>query len=395
MTMAVGCGDSGDGTTDGTGASSTDLMVGDGSGGGSGAGSGMGGNSNLNDCGGTDIEATPVMANVLFVIDKSGSMLDSPQGFSDSKWSTLVSSLGTAVTNVEDDINMGLKLFPSGDTATDKCSLNTGVEVDLQTGTAAAPLIQQELESGLPNETAQTPTAAALSDAMDYLTSSAFMNLEGSGFVVLATDGGPNCGGDDSCVNDGSCGDPFSGGCEEEAMTCTLNIDNRCFEDQDCPSGSVCTEPTECLDDEATLTAVEELAEAGIKTIVVGMPGSESYQEVLDSLAIAGQMPAAATSPRYHQVTDADGLGQTLQDITAGVIRSCEIEAAEEPGHLSEVNVFLDGEVVPQDDDNGWTYADTTGDLPIIELTGSVCDQVMTEGVSSIAVEYGCPTIVR
>ncbi len=407
--LALGCGGSGDdgadsatdvatdSSTDSAGAGSTDIMLGTGSG--TGSGGGQGGNPSVDDCGGTSIDAAPVVANVLFVIDRSGSMIDTPDGFTDSKWDTLVASLKTSVANVQDAVNMGLKLYPSGDTSSGACALESGIEVEVAAGADAVPLIGDELDAAGPD--GQTPTAAALGEALDYFTAGAGALLDGSGFVVLATDGGPNCGTDDSCTQE-ACGcdpdagecDPTSGFCSEEAKSCTLNLDGTECGNL-CDGGTLCYRADQCLDDVATLAAVEALAGVGIKTIVVGMPGSEAYQEVLDALAVAGGLPAKATSPRYHQVSDANGLSQTLEDITAGVIRSCEIEAAEEPSHLTEVNVFLDGEVIPQDDTNGWKYGDTTGDLPIIVLTGSVCEQVMTEGVSSVSVEYGCPTVVR
>ena len=42
---------------------------------------------------------------------------------------------------------------------------------------------------------------------------------------------------------------------------------------------------------------------------------------------------------------------------------------------------------------NGWKL-DTGTDPPTIELLGETCEKVETEGVQSVEVLFGCPTIV-
>jgi len=389
VSATTGCGDSGgdaDGTDTDNGSSGGGSDLGADLGSTGGSNSGLGGEGGA--CGGEEVSADPVVANVLFVIDKSGSMDATPDGFTDSKWDTLVSSLGAALDAVQDDIQMGLKLYPSGDTDTDACALEGGVDVDVAPGADALPDIDAALADATPD--GQTPTAAALQLALDYFKEGAGSSLEGEGFVVLATDGGPNCGTSDSCVPAEGC-QPSDDCGLDAAETCTINIED--CGGAGCPGeGSYCLESTQCLDDAATLDAVTALADAGIKTIVLGMPGSEAYQDVLDALAVAGGMPAQLTSPKYHKVEDADGLSQTLEDITKGVIRSCDILAEEPPPDPSLVNVFIDGEVVPKDPDNGWQFGDSTNTF--IQIVGSYCDDIEASGAESISVEYGCPTVI-
>jgi hypothetical protein len=388
VAAVTGCGDGGsdsDGTDSGSGGNGSDLGADLGSTGGSGN-SGLGGNGGA--CGGEEVSAEPVVANVLFVIDKSGSMEATPDGFTDSKWDTLVESLGAALAAVQDDIQMGLELYPSGDTEADVCAVESEVDVDVAPGTDALSEIDAALAAASPD--GQTPTAGALALALEYFTEGAGSNLEGEGFVVLATDGGPNCGTTDSCVPEAGCQPDDDCGLTE-AETCTVNIED--CGGAGCPGeGSYCLDASQCLDDTATLDAVTALEEAGIKTIVVGMPGSEAYQDVLDALAVAGGMPAQLTSPKYHKVEDADGLSQTLEDITEGVIRSCDILAEEPPPNPELVNVFIDGEVIPKDPDNGWQYGDSTNTF--IQIVGSYCDDIESSGASSISVEYGCQTVI-
>jgi len=394
LASTTGCGDGGGTDTDGTdtdsgsGASGSDIGNDLGSSGGSGNSTGSGGNGGEGGgaCGGEEVTADPVEANVLFVIDKSGSMDATPAGFTDTKWNTLVDSLGTALTAVQDDIRMGMKLYPSG--SADECAVEAGVDVDVADGATALPDIEATLDDTVPD--GQTPTAAALEVALEYFTEGAGADLDGEPVVVLATDGGPNCGTSDSCVPEQGCQPNDTCGLTE-AETCTINIEgcggSGCPED-----GSYCLDASECLDDAATLAAVTALADAGIRTIVVGMPGSEAYQTVLDELAVAGGLPAQGTSPKYYKVDDADGLSQTLIDITQGVIRSCDILAAEPPPDPSLVNVFIDGEVIPKNMDDGWQFGDDT--YTFIQIVGSYCDDLEATGAGSISVEYGCPTVI-
>lgn len=392
LATASGCSDgSGDadgtGSTNGSGSSGSDIGNDLSASGGSGNGTdGLGGDGG--DCGGEEVTAEPVVANVLFVIDKSLSMNVTPDGFTDTLWDTLVESLGTALGAVQDDIQMGLKLYPSGDASADVCAIESGVDVEIASGATALPDIEDALASTSPS--GQTPTAAALEQALDYFKDGPGAGLEGKPVVVLATDGGPNCGTDDSCVPAEGC-QPTDDCGLTEAETCTVNIDG-CGGDG-CPAdGSFCLVAADCLDDAAAIAAVDALDEAGIPTIVVGMPGSEAYQDVLDQMAVAGGLPAQGTSPKYYKVEDAEGLSQTLQDITKGVIRSCDIVAEEAPPDPDLVNVFIDGDVVPKDSEDGWQFGDSTNTF--IQIVGSYCDELEASGASSISVEYGCPSVV-
>src|SRR5690606_14762035 len=93
-------------------------------------------------------------------------------------------------------------------------------------------------------------------------------NLKGDRFVLLATDGGPNCGPDNTC----------------DADACTPNLDGQCPAGE----GNCCEgEGLYCLDDAAVIEKIEALAEAGVATFVIGIPGTEQYASYLDDFAIA------------------------------------------------------------------------------------------------------------
>lgn len=356
---------------------------------------GLGGQSNgqgggPGSCGGEDVEAAPLPANVLLVIDSSGSMDDTPEGFSQSKWETLVSSLNVALPEVEQLLGLGLKLFPSGDTAQDVCSLSSGIEVAVGAGAEQSPKIAAALEASSPG--GDTPTAAALMDALEYYTKGDGQELEGNRIVLLATDGGPNCSDSPKidCTCDNPVGDPSCG----ERSQCTVNYDPDNAFCQDAANGSCCDVATLCLDDGGTIEAVEALASAGIQTIVLGMPGSEAFTSVLDKLAVAGGLPVSDESPRYAKVDDPAGLTKALREVTRNVIRTCEVQLEETPPRLDQVNVYLDDEVIPQNEEDGWIFDDST-EPPTVRITGETCAQVEKEGVEKISVKFGCQTIIK
>lgn len=341
-------------------------------------------------CGGEDVEAAPLPAHVLLVIDRSGSMNETPEGFTMTKWETLVDSLDTALPEVEELLGLGLKLFPSGDTGTDVCSVESGVEVSVGPGPEQGPKIAEWLSSTQPG--GDTPTAIALTDALEYFTAGAGKEVEGNRFVLLATDGGPNCNSAPQvdCTCDNPVGKPECGVRDQ----CTVNFDPDNDFCQDEANGSCCDTATLCLDDGGTKDAVSLLAQEGIKTIVLGMPGSESYTEVLDQLAVAGGLPSADESPRYNKVADPAGLTSALRSVTRNVIRSCEVELEAAPPRLDQVNVYLDGAVIPQDEDDGWIFAEGSKGKKVV-ITGETCNQVEKDGVEKVSVKFGCQTIIK
>ena len=62
-------------------------------------------------CGQTKIQASG--ATVLLVIDRSGSMSQTPPNFSADKWTAMKSALATALEPFKADLALGLELFPN------------------------------------------------------------------------------------------------------------------------------------------------------------------------------------------------------------------------------------------------------------------------------------------
>lgn len=338
----------------------------------------------LDECGVTSVEATFSAANVLLVIDKSSSMDDQPDGFELKKWEALKAALEPALTAVQGEMSFGLLLYPFGkqaeiplDCFEGCCEVPPGpaaIEVGIEPGTRSIPKVMAALDAAAPG--GGTPTAAALDAALAYFTSGEGKDLKGDRFVLLATDGGPNCGSSDTVCS---------------ADHCTPNLDGLCPADQ----GNCCRgEGSYCLDDAAVVQKIRALAEASVPTFVIGIPGTESYADYLDAFALAGGVANPKKQPDYYAVSakgGVDGLTQTFVDITQHLVRSCDVDVGTMAPSKTLVNVAVDCDIVPFDEGSGW---DIGSDAPTtLVLAGDTCKRVKREGARRIDVVFGCPTV--
>lgn len=337
----------------------------------------------LDECGVTSVEATFSAANVLLVIDKSSSMADQPEGFELEKWAALKAALRPALEAVEEEMSFGLLLYPFShseiplDCFEGCCQVPQGptaIEVGVAPGSSSVSKVMAALDATAPG--GGTPTAAALDAALAYFTTGEGKDLKGDRFVLLATDGGPNCGESSTTCS---------------ADHCTPNLDGLCPADQ----GNCCRgEGSYCLDDAAVLQKIRALADASVPTFVVGIPGTESYAEYLDAFATAGGVANPKKRPAYYAVSaqgGVEGLMQTFRDITTHLVRSCEVDLGPVAPDKRLVNVAVDCDIVPSEDGAGWDIAD---DAPTtLVLAGDACSRVQREGARRIDVVYGCPTV--
>lgn len=330
------------------------------------------------DCGMSPFAAAVVRANILVVLDRSGSMVDSAGGFDgQSKWAATSSALAASLDSVKDDVYLGLQLFPSADALT--------IDVPVEAGADALPKIEAALkviddDESLLSAVEGTPTQAALKVAHEYFTTGAGENLEGEKYVLLATDGGPNS-------------NEMLAQCD--ASGCTINLDGECniMGVDNCCQGFV----GGCLDADGTAAQIEALASAGIETFVVGIPGSEAYADVLDDFATKGGRANSGSGRKYFEVTSAGsgvgGLASVLSSITASVITSCALQLQSVPPDPGLLNVDVDGELIAPGP-NGWELDESTDPATVI-LLGETCDKVESDGVDAVTVVYGCPVLVE
>jgi hypothetical protein len=317
-------------------------------------------------CGCVDLHLPSDLPTIYFVLDRSSSMQV------DDKWDRVRTVAANIVTAIGPRAKFGAAYFP-GD-STDGCSV--GQEVmparpgDAPAGTQG-PTAQRLLRATGIDAFGGTPTGATLKSLLPKLQASG-----GKTYVVLATDGGPNCDFDATC----------------DAAHCMVNIEQS---NPQCSvnGASCCTTdtygPANCLDSDATNAAVGALTAAGIPTFVVGMPGSGPYADLLDQLAVTGGT-AQAQSPKYYRVDTADStaIDAALSKVAAHILGTCNLQLQAVPDP-TKVNVYLDGQVVAQQGADGWSLDGTA-----ITLQGQSCQHVLDGTALSVRVVAGCPTVL-
>ena len=331
-------------------------------------------------CGETFLHELQTPPNLYFLVDRSGSMGALVDGASLNKYDMARKVLGDLLSVIGHRVRYGASIFPAH---TDSCT--GGLEVFVPAlgslppcGGAYDPLLLEFLKRfGGFAPGGSTPTASAIAGLRSEL-----QGLAGDTYLVLLTDGAPNCDLETSCGSD----------------ECTLNIENATVGRQECTPDFNCCDPVNtgdsapayCVDSDATEREVERLAAHGIPTFVVGMPGAEPYADVLDRLAVAGGT-ARAGSPSYYAVNDQAELQQALYAIGTGVAIRCSIELDTAPEDPSRVNVYFDGELVPSDPYDGWSWQ---GDSEI-RVNGEACDRLKSGDVIDARAVFGCDTVVR
>ena len=216
-----------------------------------------------------------------------------------------------------------------------------------------------------------TPTGATLEIVRARLA-----NVPGRAYVVLATDGAPNCNANAGCGYD----------------KCQPNIESV----PGCPKEGPfnCCEPPDghrenCIDTGSTMGAIGALKASGIPVYVVGLPGTAVYGGFLDEMAAAGGT-ALPTSPRYFAVDAAseDLMLATLKKIAAQIVGTCTFDLKTEPANASLVNVYMDDVVLPYEPVNGWTITGKT-----VTLVGAACERVKSGDVLDVRIIAGCPRV--
>ncbi len=305
--------------------------------------------------------------NLYFVLDRSGSMVD------DDKWTTVRIVAMEAIRKLGPRIRVGAAVFPAPLASgcvpgVEVMAVRAGDSPGAQLGTTTRMFIESVNLVALGG----TPTAATLRALRPNLTA-----LPGRTYVILATDGGPNCNGTTMC------GASLCIPNIEGAGGCALN------------GPSCCTEttygPFQCLDESATVSAVASLQAAGIDVYVIGVPGSGPYASVLNEVARAGGT-ARSGDPAYYRVDSAGttAFAAALSEVAAKITATCQFDLASAPPDPGLVNVYLDGKVVPQDPVDGWRL-----DGAQVNLLGAACDRVLRGDALDVRVVAGCPTLIR
>lgn len=179
-----------------------------------------------------------------------------------------------------------------------------------------------------------------------------------------------------------------------------MHIDGECADEPNENINCCSPVPEGCVDDGETRDAIEDLASDGVKTYVVGIPGSEPYEPYLNDFALAGGVPNEDPdnddAPSYYRVSVSGGsaaLVTTFRKITEQLVTSCDIPLAAAPPDTQRVNVAVNCTLIPRTDaDNNpqWEFND---DDTTITILGDECDDIEARGAKRVDVLLGCPPI--
>lgn len=311
-------------------------------------------------CADLDLELGDVTPTVVLLIDQSGSMEDSDLEPGLTRWDALKNALRDPdgpVAKLESAVRLGF-VFYSNDLQLDEPP-EEGICPDLDKGGDDATLMPPALNRFQafadyfePLGTYRnTPTAESYERVAAEL---AAFDEPGPKFIVLATDGNP-----DRCENNAEADpDPTTGG----ALSRQMVVD-----------------------------AVAAAYGQDITTFVISV-GDDVAEAHLNDVANVGQgHPADDPSDRFYLVTTADALTDAFQDIISGV-RECTLTLNGEikPSLAGRGHVFLDGEPLTLNDEDGWRVID--GET--IELLGEACEAIKT-GHHSLSARFPCEVVVN
>ncbi len=256
-----------------------------------------------------------------------------------SKWVQVTDALNQTVMGTQASVYWGLKGFPS---AQDACGVTDGVEVDLALNNF--PAMMMKIGGYGPNMMGgATPTALGVQKAAAYMQPRPSINK----YLLLATDGLPNCKAGSSRTND----------------------------------------------EAGAIQAVKDAAAAGLPTFVVGIATDRgTAHDTLNAMADAGTKPRSDPMTKYYPVASKDELLAVLANIT-GQIGSCTFPLTKAPPSPNDVAVDVDGKRVARDIGhmNGWDYG---AGMKSIQIYGMLCDQLKSGTAKKVNIILGCPGVV-
>lgn len=335
--------------------------------------------------------AAPVLS---LVVDVSGSMSLAPQSGGESKWEVTRSALNSAIARLPEGVSLGVVFFPNQAT-TRNCvdqegpcvvgeSLDLSACINLEAMVPPAPLgpsgsmHRKNIELALEqvNPAGGTPTHDAIDLAISRLDD---VEPEGERSLLLITDGQPT----------------FLSGCRGSGKA------------------------EEPVDEDPVVRAIGAAFDQGIRSYLVGSPGSEENvstgedaREWLSEAAIEGGSAASQCSNEgkdycHYDLSESRQYEQDLFDVLEdilGRVKSCSFSLPEAPPDmnldLEAMNVALlqsnGAEVLVRSNDSGCSdgwYLDA--DQARIQLCSETCERRQGNLHSEVEIFLACNSTVQ
>lgn len=281
------------------------------------------------------LAVVPAEGEILFLVDRSGSMDWPAVGTTRTRWQELKTAMGSVLPML-DGLHMGLLTFPetTGGDERGNCMVSSSLDVPIGLGSRAS--ILSRLDAADPRA-GDTPTPQAFATAESSLGAGSSTRER---FVILATDGLPE-------------------------PACGSTVD-------------------------ATVDAITQLrAREGVDTFVLGIVGPDrdgdtsgipALQAGLNRMADAGGR-ARPGAIRYYEAVDGAALTSALTAIVASAT-NCHFTVSGTPPRPGHLELRFDGALVPA---SRWSL---TGSR--LEVTGAACDQIQAGLVSAIELADDC-----
>jgi hypothetical protein len=323
-------------------------------------------------CAGQTAGAESAPSVLQLLVDTSGSMDQNAPGARGSKWTVTRGAVLDAVRGMPEDTSVGVIFYPNvPNNEMAPC-------IDRQTAVPLAELAgnnsqqRQRIQRAFQRQAPEggTPTHDAYEYALSDMSSAT--GAVGDRFMVLITDGIPT----------------YSLGCVGTGQA------------------------NDVVDSSPLIAAAASAAARGIRTFVIGSPGSEGARDSLSRMAEAGGTGLAGCShdgPNYchFDMTSESDLGAALTDalgIISGVALGCRYGVPVAPGGArldpGKVNVLftppggadeLIGQSLDANCSEGWRYNENQTE---IRLCSNTCSRV--EGSDgSLTLQFGCATELR
>ncbi len=282
-------------------------------------------------------EVTYVPPNVMFVLDKSGSMTSNswnhdndPNTPNITRWATLHQVVSMIVNQYESQVKFGAKLYPTNT----GCGTSANMEVPLALNNAAAIIAGIPPESTSISNTALTPPQQGVETTRNYLNQ-VVPDEPRAMLVVMDGQVHSSCGTQQGFIN---------------ALSSIYNND-------------------------------------GIPVYMVGIDISGALVNAMNDYAEAGGVPKQGNEKFYNSSNGIE-LQQAMEDIIESVL-SCSVTLNPEPAFPDLTKVILGGmelsQVTDCDTEDGWVWETQYSE---IRLCGAACAEFKT--LQNVEIEFYC-----